>query len=126
MPRRQVYESYNDAAMAARTLGFTTKEQYRAGYKQDPKLHSTPERRYSKEGWKGWQRFLTGKMKPCYTLYEEASAAAQALNITSKAQYAKHHPQDPLLPTRPDVRYNWRGWDHFLGVKRTEREEDES
>ncbi len=58
-PRRTIrmYDSWNEAALATRSLGILTKPQYHLRYKEDPKLPRHPESKY-KEDWVGWRPFL--------------------------------------------------------------------
>jgi superfamily II DNA or RNA helicase len=54
------YSTYAEASSAAIRLGFKTVDEYRAGYKIDPRLPGCPNRSYPKS-WKGWPTFLGKK-----------------------------------------------------------------
>ena len=52
------YETYKEASMAAIRLNIRTIREYKARYKEDPRLPAHPERKYENDGWEGWAKFL--------------------------------------------------------------------
>jgi len=118
---RDFYSTYEEASVAARLLGFQSGPEYKAGYKQDPKLHSSPNDCYANKGWTGWPEFLGTGENP-YLTYEEASAAARLLGFCSSTEYLSGgYKQDPKLPSAPwhfYVNKGWASWSEFLGTSK--------
>lgn len=113
------YPSLGEAAAAAIRLGITSSSEYRFGYKDDPRLPSSPALYYP-ESWKGWHDFL-GINPPArkYDRLVEASASARNLGFTSISKYSKGYKEDPRLPSNPPDQYRneWVSWYDFLGTK---------
>lgn len=107
------YSCYKEARRAAQSLHIVTMAQYLKTYKKDPKLPSDPQRVY-KNDWQGFPDFL-GK-ESFYPTYNEASKAAQALQIKTMVQYGDTYKADSRLPANPDVVYHneWNGANDFL------------
>lgn len=102
------YLTWQEASIAAITLGISTGVEYAKRYREDSRLPANPRQKYAKI-WNensGWYGFL-GKKYPSdpYLTWREASAAAQALNITSSTAYQKHYRVDPRLPSLPNKVY---------------------
>lgn len=57
------WHSYDEAQLVCQDLGFKTAKEYSAGYREDPRLHSNPEKLYADLGWTDWYTFL-GLDKP--------------------------------------------------------------
>ncbi len=107
------YLHYREFVAAVRSLGITSKTEYLARYKEDPKLHSTPNQYYAEDGWQGWGGVWTPKIQP-YDLYKEFKAAVNKLGIKSAAEYWTRYKEDPRLPSHPGILYakkGWSGWD---------------
>ncbi len=118
------YATYEEAQRAVHALGITSQKDYMKRYREDPRLHSNPVYHY-KEDFVGWADFLgTGnkstreRSAELYATYEEASAAARALGIKTKEEYAKRYREDPKLTSSPNGKYgkDFKGWKDFLGT----------
>lgn len=118
------YESWEEAAKAARALNIRTSDQYTNGaYKQDTRLPSSPQMVYQKV-WKkngGWRGFLSKEWLSHYPTWEEAAQAARAFGIKSGVQYLALRKKDARLPATPYCVYSdvWEkkgGWPGFLGT----------
>ena len=114
--RQPAYESYKEAAKAARALGVSTKKDYEQGYSLDPKLRSNPHQIY-KASWRGWGHFLIGKDTSIYRTYAEAKRAVIALKIRTSREYAVRYKEDPRLPSNPHITYKkqWESFPSFTG-----------
>ncbi len=114
--KRIKYPTYAEAQAAAQALGFKDMKEYKAGYKQDPRLPASPYKKYANE-WVSGDDFLGTQKKTFYKTYEEARAAVQALGgVTNTTEYGKRYNEDPLLPSNPNSFYeSWISWDDFLG-----------
>jgi hypothetical protein len=126
MPRKNHYETLQEASDAVITLNITTKRIYQKRYKEDSKLPSDPDNKYMGLGWDGWEAFFGKEKKHIYETFQQASAAAIALNITAKRMYKKRYKEDSKLPSDPDTKYKnlgWEGWDAFLGKEKKDHYE---
>jgi hypothetical protein len=56
LPKKKIY-TYSEAKKKVKLLGFKNSREYKANYKSDPHLPSTPQEYYA-EDWKGWNEFL--------------------------------------------------------------------
>jgi endogenous inhibitor of DNA gyrase (YacG/DUF329 family) len=56
--RTHVYQTYEEAKKAARTLGIRYRTDYQKRYKEDTKLPSKPKETYRNKGWENWADFL--------------------------------------------------------------------
>lgn len=56
------YKTWQEASLAAISLGFKTGEAYKLGYRSDLRLHSNPEKFY--RDFPGWDKFLEKKLAP--------------------------------------------------------------
>lgn len=115
------YATYAEAKEAAKKLGAVSGSDYRSKVAQDEKLSPFPDKTYAKE-WKGWNDYLgTVSHAEKYATYEEARAAARALNFGSNTNYARTYKTlDPRLPGSPAQFYkaDWKGWADYLGSRR--------
>ncbi len=114
------YKTWQEASLAAITLGITSKREYEKNSKLDKKFPSTP-RTYYKD-FPGWGLFLgtlrtpNVKNKAYYPNIEEASIAAIKIGIQSKGSYTEMYKLDEKLPSTPHKYYeNFPGWPKFLG-----------
>ena len=124
-----VYSTVAQASRAAKALGFSKESEYKLGYKKDPRLPSSPERKY--ENFPGWPKFLgtTGiitrksvfgrRGAPMYTTWQQASKAAKKLGISNGKEYRRGaYKKDPKLSSSPFTKYpDFPGWERFLGEK---------
>tara|TARA_R110001592_G_scaffold341474_1_gene630557 strand:+ start:29191 stop:33345 length:4155 start_codon:yes stop_codon:yes gene_type:complete len=120
-PEYEKYATYEEARLAAQTLGFDSSKQYFVGYMQDPRLHSNPHVSYA-DDWEGWYDFLGNeRLEVKYLTYEEARSAAKSLNFDGIREYKVGYKQDPKLPSSPHVSYadEWVDWYDFLGNERS-------
>lgn len=118
--KAQIYSTYLEAKIAAKSLGIKSGPDYRARYQQDPKLPAHPQVVYVRAGWLGWYDFL-GKKKPQhYSTYAEAKSAVHRLAFTSSIDYKQRYSEDKKLPSNPNIVYaeiGWVGWPKFIGVE---------
>ena len=122
--KKDFYPTVHEASKAAIALGFTSREEYLAAYKQDPLLPADPARLYRDE-WTGfgtWYCYLGNETKDFYPTIHEASKAAVALGFKSFPEYRAGYKQDKKLPAKPEALYSddWSGfgtWYGFLGNK---------
>ncbi len=112
------YHTYAQAKDAVRSLGISSVPQYRARYKEDPKLPPAPDVFYA-EYWDSWPTFFSkSQYQEKYFTIEKASAAAIKLGIRTKEQYQQKYTEDSDLPSTPNKMYaeTWEGWEKFLGT----------
>lgn len=112
------YPTFQEASIAAQSLGIEDREGYERFHREDPKLPSTPHKHYKDEwpDYKPWFQFL-GKPVP-YRDYEAAKTAVQLLGVRSRRDYLDRYQFDSKLPASPESVYKnkgWQGWDSFLG-----------
>ena len=115
LTRHTKYATLAEASMAARKLGFSKQSDYESGYYIDPSLPRHPEDQYKSE-WKNWSRFH-GR-PDYYENFDEARAAATALDFYSKRDYIRRcKALDSALYIDPEKKYDdWAGWDNYLGL----------
>lgn len=119
------YKTIKEASKAAIALGFNSRAEYQAGFKQDPRLPAAPDRLYSDywEDFGTWYGFLSIESKEFYLTINEASKAAIALGINSYKEYKDSYERGQLRPTKSEEIYreNWENlgtWYGFLGTTR--------
>ncbi len=106
------YPTWQEAGVAAISLGITSGPKYQRYYKKDERLPSNPDETY--KDFPGWIIFLGGSIK--YKTWKEASRAAIKLNIISGPMYTRSYRNDPKLPGNPYYFYkDFPGWKKFLG-----------
>lgn len=104
------YTTWEEASVAAISLGIKNSREYRKRYREDPKLVCMPEKKYP--DFPEWKKFL-GKF---YPTYKEAKEAARKLNLTSSIAYQEARKKDERLPSKPQIEYaDWIDWYDFLG-----------
>lgn len=105
------YQTWQEAAEAARKLRIKNQRQYRKLYKNDPWLPSDPNKSYA--DFPGWVKFLDTEF---YLTWQKASEAAIRLGIRNARQYLARYKKNPRLPSHPDgVFADFPGWEKFLG-----------
>ncbi|WP_095112944.1 VPA1269 family protein [Pseudomonas sp. Irchel 3H7] len=117
---RKRYKTFEEARDAVIKLGIKTWPEYKARYKEDPRLPGSPHTTYA-ETYLGFAEFC-GQAKPDrYVTMAEASQAAVKLTLQSRTDYKARYYQDPLLPGDPPTYYSdaWQGWAFFLKVDNT-------
>lgn len=109
------YETYKEASAAAKNLGIKHKSQHIEQRYRDPRLCRVPSVHYPNE-WTDWANFLGTELTVHYPTYSEASAAAFALNLNTRAKYVRDYKQDPRLHSVPKDKYpkDWISWPSFL------------
>lgn len=117
---KSFYETLEEFQAAVRRLGITTHKDFKARYKEDPRIHSNPNKVY--KGWTSWPAILAGEKVEFYPTVAEASEAAQRLGFRTKKDYLLGYKADPQLPSSPHVTYkrewvDW-DWDTYLGAYR--------
>ncbi len=109
---KDFYPTWQAASRSARALGARNKKEYALRYKEDPELHSNPDRHYA--DFPGWCTFLD----KYYPTWQDASKAVHQLSIENRKEYLRRYKEDEKLNTRPDQHYaDFPGWDTFLGRK---------
>lgn len=110
------YDTFSEAMVAARKLGFKSSSEYFAGYWVDPNLPQSPHLQY-RQVWISWMYFLGVQKVECYKDIEVASRAAIRLGILNSTDYVARYRENPRLPARPDKSYKgkWVSWEAFLG-----------
>lgn len=107
----EYYPTWQEASQAAIGLGFSGQCAYRAGYKSDKRLPSSPSVIYP--DFPGWRIFLNNSF---YKTWQEASRAAINLGIVSFRGYLRLYFKDPMLPSSPYKAYpDFPGTAVFLG-----------
>ena len=109
------YLHYRLFVVAVRNLGITSTTEYRARYKEDSKLCSSPNIYYAEDGWCGWGSVWASKIQP-YDTYEEFIKGIRKLGIKSTAQYWLRYKEDPRLPDHPSILYEEKGWSGWSAV----------
>lgn len=109
------YGTLEEAANSARQLGIYTETEYVMRWREDPKLTSSPDRRY-KDSWVDWATFLGKDSKNFYKSIEEASDAVAKLGINSQTSYNRNYKKDGRLPSNPRSYYSdkWVDWYTFF------------
>ncbi len=106
------YATFAEASNAAKALGFRTKDEYKEGYRQDPKLPSNPNLLYP--DFPGYADFLEFD-KGYYKTWQEASESVQKLKITGSVNYKKKYRKDSKLVRFPEIYYkDFPGWRIFV------------
>jgi hypothetical protein len=116
-PKIALYQTYTQARNAAQKLKILSFSEYKKRYREDPRLPSHPVNLY-KEDWQDWPHYLGKPPKiALYETYIQAQHAAQELKILSSSEYNKRYPEDPRLPSKPQIFYkqDWQNWEHYLG-----------
>ena len=115
------YLSYEEAIKAVQAAGFSSVNDYAAGYKSIPGLPSNPRTRY-KDQWVNWIFFLTGKDTITKCSFEEARALVRKHGVKGKSTYMKLAREIGCLPVYPDEYYReeWIDYYHFFGKARPE------
>jgi hypothetical protein len=110
------YITLEEAREATLRLGIKFMEEYKARYKEDPRLLSDPDRFYKAE-WKDWPYFLQRQKRPIYKTLSEVCESVLRLNIKSMKEYKTRYKEDPLLRSDPNLVYKneWQDWYHLLG-----------
>ena len=91
-------------------MDVSSKLEYQRRYKQDRKLPCDPGKMY--KDFPGWTVFLG---RGFYETWQEASAAAIKLGLSSERKYRQKRKQDPKLPSSPYTMYkNFPSWRKFF------------
>ncbi|MDN3489695.1 MULTISPECIES: VPA1269 family protein [unclassified Pseudoalteromonas] len=108
------YPTYTEAHNAAKALKVSSLLEYKARYKEDPRLAVKPFALYA-DDWINWIEFL-GLKKKSFKSYEDAKKIIQTLNIISFADYKNCPLADLYLPKNPDSYYSasWTNWKDFV------------
>ena len=107
------YITYEEASLAAKSLGVRHQKEYKQRYKENSKLVLSPDKLY-KNSWISYDEFLGVAV---YPTYEEAKIAVSNLGITLINEYYKRYKENPRLPSAPNKIYkeDWQGFSLFLG-----------
>lgn len=118
---------FNEARKFARSLGFTSEDEWRdfcRSGKRPPNIPAAPVFVYKKEGWINFADFLgyeRRRMKKGSAVpYEEAKMIIHTYKISGKEKFAELHKQGKIpedIPAGPDRVYKDEGfsWPDFLG-----------
>lgn len=111
---KNYYKTWQEAGKAARKLGISKMPEYKAHYKDDPRLPGSPNTFYP--DFPGYHTFLGREKQEKYATWQEAAKVAQAQNFPSKVEYKRDYKKiDPMLPLHPDRLYDdFPGWQQFL------------
>lgn len=110
------YCTYSEARDAVSRMGIKNWSEYKARYKEDSRLPSSPPQIYNEEY--NFYNFF-GQINPAqYVTMTEASNAAVRMGIQSSSEYERRYHKDPLLPRDPNIVYanKWKSWAYFLKV----------
>ncbi len=112
---REFYSTWQEASVAAKSLGAKTNVEYSRLYLKDQKLPGDPRHFY--HNWPGWLEFL-GTNRSFYSTWQEASEAARQYRFKSSFDYQQRYRIDERLHSNPHLYYkDFPGWDIFLGLK---------
>ena len=119
-PPEDKYQTYPEAAKAAKKIGFKGLTEYGEGYHQDSKLPARPDNFYN-DDWVDWYDYL-GNERPSdkYLTYQEARKAAQSYGFKGLEDYKHKYECDLKLPANPNQYYpeDWVDWFDYLGNER--------
>ncbi|MEK7624502.1 MAG: integrase repeat-containing protein [Patescibacteria group bacterium] len=108
--KKEFYDTWQKASKVAIKMDVSSKLEYQRRYKQDRKLPCDPGKMY--KDFPGWTVFLG---RGFYETWQEASAAAIKLGLSSERKYRQKRKQDPKLPSSPYTMYkNFPSWRKFL------------
>ncbi len=117
-----IYLTYDEAKKAVQKLGIISGDDYKKGnqYKLDPRLPSSPDKKYKDNGWVDFYDFFGIKNPNKYDTYEKAKIAAIWLKAKSRKDYQdnKRYLEDNRLTCNPDRKFKnkgWVSWKDFLG-----------
>lgn len=115
--KEEFYSTWQEASVSVVKLQLKTRDEYRDGYRKDPKLPGSPPDFYP--NFPGWGVFLGKPIKEePYPTWQEASVAAIELGIKTQKQYRLEYKKDSRLAANVDRKYsNFPGWEKFLGKK---------
>lgn len=115
---RKRYKTFEEARDAVIKLGIKTWPEYKARYKEDPRLPAIPQSTYE-ETYTSFAEFSGQEKRERYATMAEASEACQKFNFKSSAGYKGGYFHDPQLPSNPAVYYSdeWNGWAFFLKME---------
>jgi superfamily II DNA or RNA helicase len=100
---RDFYPTWQKASVAAIALRISSMSEYGRRYKEDERLPSDPSDFYS--DFPDWYVFFGKTAKKPYPTWQEASAAAIALGISSTPKYKLRYKEDERLPSAPHRSY---------------------
>ncbi len=98
-----LYETVDQAAVAAQKLGIRNRRDYEKRWREDPMLPSNIQRAYAVSWLSFFKKNTKFTKEAGYATWQEAAAAAKRIGITSSATYAKLRKLDPKLPSGPAV-----------------------
>ncbi len=109
------FYSFTEAMEAVQRMSVKTQPEYKARYKEDSRLPSTPEGAYA-SSWMSWTHFLTGTQKANFYSFTEAMEVVQRMGVKSVTEYRTRYKEDTSLPSNPNAIYasSWITWPHFL------------
>ncbi|WP_447747714.1 gamma-mobile-trio integrase GmtZ [Pseudomonas nicosulfuronedens] len=104
------YESYDEAIVAVKFLRISSRKDYAARRKEDPRLPANLASHYGRD----WPEEFDQKYKDI----TDASAAVRRLGILTARDYFKRYREDSMLPARPNLFYkgDWDGFESFIGA----------
>jgi hypothetical protein len=112
------YQTYQEFTSAVRKLGIISIKEYRARYREDPKLPSAADVFYKKD-WNGWLAAFGVSRRPkssrTYATWQEAKSAIAQYRFSSSIEYKNGCWVDERLYKYPPNKYkDFPGWDIFL------------
>ena len=118
-----LYPTYEEAKKAVQKLGIVSGDAYKKEslYKQDPRLPSSPDKKYQNKGWIDFYDFFGIPNPNKYISYAEAKLAVRRLKVKSRKDYHenKRYLEDSMLTSNPKRKFKnngWISWDDFLGL----------
>jgi superfamily II DNA or RNA helicase len=113
--RAERYKTWREASKAALALGITSPKEYKARYKEDPRLPADPP---SMPGCLGWNAFF-GRERKLYPTWQKVLQICKQHKVRSVAEYHKLCDKDPRLPRFPyDAYEGFPGFAAAFGRRR--------
>ncbi len=114
---QRFYKTWQEASQAACKI-VPVQEQTRTGYskyyKQDPELHSNPDKHYP--DFPCWDVFFGRDVVEKYTLME-ARAFCRERELWTRTEYNKNHKNNKRLPSNPSSHYGFDSYKDFLNLQ---------
>lgn len=99
-----LYETWEEASEAAKRLNIKSEPEYKRRYKEDSRLPSNPNIKYSKV-WAKRDKFRGFLGTSLYPTWEMAAEASRRLGVKSSVDYVRKRELDPHLPYEPKEVY---------------------
>ncbi|HCE3304110.1 TPA: tyrosine-type recombinase/integrase [Vibrio parahaemolyticus] len=114
---QRFYNTWQEASQAARKI-VPVQKQTRTGYskyyKQDPELHSNPDKHYP--DFPCWDVFFGREVVEKYTLVE-ARAFCRERELWTRTEYNQNYKSNKRLPSNPSSHYGFDSYKDFLNLQ---------